>query len=139
MPWIQGVYVFVQKFCSGDDDFRNSRIKIIPPMVSGGGFMVKRMVGNKPALLARKIATEWYRGPNYIEMDIDISSSYAAGMILSAVIGVTKKLTLDLAFTIQGNSEVEFVPFLLLLDFTNLITEPPFIEGQMRSDTWIYL
>ena len=69
--------------------------------------MVKRMVGNKPALLARKIATEWYIGENYIEMDIDISSSYAAGMILSAVIGVTKKLTLDLAFTIQGNSELE--------------------------------
>ena len=34
-----------KKFCSGDDDFRNSRIKIIPNMVSGGGYMVKRMVG----------------------------------------------------------------------------------------------
>ena len=29
-----------KKFCSGDDDFRNSRIKIIPNMVSGGGYMV---------------------------------------------------------------------------------------------------
>ena len=121
-----------KKFCSGNDDFRNSRIKIIPNMVSGGGYMVKRMVGNKPALLARKIATEWYRGPNYIEMDIDISSSYAAGMILSAVIGVTKKLTLDLAFTIQGNSEVELPERILGAARFHQpdLQSKPFIEGQ---------
>ena len=94
--------------------------------------MVKRMVGNKPALLARKIATEWYRGPNYIEMDIDISSSYAAGMILSAVIGVTKKLTLDLAFTIQGNSEVELPERILAAARFHQpdLQSKPFIEGQ---------
>ena len=70
-------------------------------------------------------------------MDIDISSSYAAGMILSAVIGVTKKLTLDLAFTIQGNSEVELPERVLAAARFHQpdLQSKPLAGGAMRSDT----
>ena len=65
-------------------------------------------------------------------MDIDISSSYAAGMILSAVFGVSKKLCLDLAFTIHGNSDVELpVGILAAARFHQPdLQSKPFIEGQ---------
>lgn len=96
-----------RRFVDGDDDFRNSRIKIIPMLIEGGGYMVRRMISGKPALLGKKIQCEYFRGHNYLEMDIDISSSYAAGVIMSSIRGVTKKLTIDLAFTIQGNSDLE--------------------------------
>jgi hypothetical protein len=42
-----------------------------------------------------------------MEIDVDIASSYVAQKILGVVRGYAKKLTMDLAVVIQGNSEEE--------------------------------
>ncbi|CAN0024007.1 unnamed protein product, partial [Hapterophycus canaliculatus] len=51
------------------DDFRNQRFKLIPSVVSGP-FIVRKAVGNKPALLGRKVSQRYFRGPGYVETDV---------------------------------------------------------------------
>ena len=42
-------------------------------------------IGSKPALTGTKLAQYYYRGENYLEVDIDIGSSSVAANILSLV------------------------------------------------------
>lgn len=45
------------------------RFKLIPSVVSGP-FIVRKAVGNKPALLGRKVSQRYFRGPGYVETDV---------------------------------------------------------------------
>eukprot|EP00472_Partenskyella_glossopodia_P011432 CAMPEP_0197526726 /NCGR_PEP_ID=MMETSP1318-20131121/19110_1 /TAXON_ID=552666 /ORGANISM="Partenskyella glossopodia, Strain RCC365" /LENGTH=710 /DNA_ID=CAMNT_0043081037 /DNA_START=346 /DNA_END=2478 /DNA_ORIENTATION=+ len=95
-------------FVDGDNDYRNSRFKILPT-VKVGNWIVRKMVGAKPALLGQKIACCYSRGPDYLEIDVDIASSYVAQKILGVVQGYCKTLQVDLGFFIEGRC-VEELP-----------------------------
>lgn len=45
------------------------RFKLIPSIVSGP-FIVRKAVGNKPALLGRKVSQRYFRGAGYVETDV---------------------------------------------------------------------
>lgn len=94
------------EFVDGSDEFRKNRFKIIPT-VRVGNWIVRNMVGAKPALLARKISCNYYRGEDYLEIDVDIASSYVAQKILGVVKGYAKSLQVDLGFLIEGREENE--------------------------------
>lgn len=47
--------------------------------------MVKMAVGNKPALIGKKLRLHYTRGPRFFEIDIDIGSSSVASRILTVV------------------------------------------------------
>ena len=91
---------------SPDDNYRNERLKILPN-IPDGNWIVKKTVGKKPAIAARAVDAQWNRGPNYLEVVYDVSTSYVGNKIFSVVKGYAKKITLDLAFVIQGNSRRE--------------------------------
>ncbi|RHY51470.1 hypothetical protein DYB38_012046 [Aphanomyces astaci] len=93
-------------FLDGDDAFRNSRFKLIPTVVEGT-FIVKQAVGSVPTLLGNKLSCPYHRGPNYFEVDIDISSNSVANTVVGMVKGVTKVLVVDLAFLLESQSEEE--------------------------------
>ncbi|KAF0682384.1 Aste57867_25472 [Aphanomyces stellatus] len=93
-------------FLDGDDAFRNSRFKLIPTVVEGT-FIVKQAVGSVPTLLGNKLSCPYHRGPNYFEVDIDISSNGVANTVVGMVKGVTKVLVVDLAFLLESQSEEE--------------------------------
>lgn len=93
-------------FIDGDDAFRNSRFKLIPTVVEGS-FIIRQSVGSKPALLGNKLQCPYYRGDNYFEVDIDISSNSVANTVVGMVQGVTKSLVIDMAFLIEAQSEEE--------------------------------
>ena len=50
-----------------------------------GPWPLKMAIGSKPALTGTKLAQYYYRGENYLEVDIDIGSSSVAANILSLV------------------------------------------------------
>eukprot|EP00471_Norrisiella_sphaerica_P013362 CAMPEP_0184493522 /NCGR_PEP_ID=MMETSP0113_2-20130426/26207_1 /TAXON_ID=91329 /ORGANISM="Norrisiella sphaerica, Strain BC52" /LENGTH=764 /DNA_ID=CAMNT_0026878813 /DNA_START=332 /DNA_END=2626 /DNA_ORIENTATION=+ len=102
----------MNEFIDGSDDFRNSRFKILPT-VREGGWMVKKMVGAKPALLGRKISCCYNRGEDYLEIDVDIATSYVAQKILGVVQGYCKSLIVDLGFLIEGREEKELPEVML--------------------------
>jgi hypothetical protein len=67
-----------------ENNFCDERCKLIPS-IEEGGWAIKMAVGQKPVLLGKKIHQAYHRGPNYLEIDIDISSSTIASNILGMV------------------------------------------------------
>ena len=98
----------MRAFLDGDDQTRDSRLKIIP-RIAEGSWLVKKGVGTTPAILGRKVKQTYYRNSykNYIEIDADVGSSVVAGKILSLVKSAATSLIIELSFLLQGESEDE--------------------------------
>ncbi|XP_042474999.1 protein ENHANCED DISEASE RESISTANCE 2-like [Macadamia integrifolia] len=93
----------LQRFVDGDDEFRNSRLKLIPS-VPKGSWIVRQSVGSTPCLLGKAVDCNYIRGPNYLEIDVDIGSSTVANGVLGLVCGVITTLVVDMAFLVQANT-----------------------------------
>jgi len=96
----------LMNFIEGDQQYRDSRLKLIP-CVAEGNWIVKRGVGSTPAILGKKLAITYHRGANYFEIDIDVGVSSMAGAIVKLVTGPAKSLVIDLAFLIEAQTEEE--------------------------------
>ncbi|KAL6578682.1 Protein ENHANCED DISEASE RESISTANCE 2 [Orobanche minor] len=96
----------LQRFVDGDDDFRNSRLKLIPS-VPKGSWIVRQSVGSTACLLGKAVDCNYIRGPNYLEVDVDIGSSTVAKGVLGLVLGVITTLVVDMAFLVQANTPEE--------------------------------
>jgi hypothetical protein len=69
--------------------------------VVDGNFIVRNAVGSKPTILGRKLRQSYFRGENYFELDVDISSSAIAQRIVGIAGGCAKLLTVDMALVLQ--------------------------------------
>ncbi|GKV10596.1 hypothetical protein SLEP1_g21938 [Rubroshorea leprosula] len=96
----------LQRFVDGDDEFRNSRLKLIPT-VPKGSWIVRQSVGSTPCLLGKAVDCNYIRSPKYLEIDVDIGSSTVANGVLGLVIGVITTLVVDMAFLVQANTPDE--------------------------------
>ncbi|KAH1234547.1 Protein ENHANCED DISEASE RESISTANCE 2 [Glycine max] len=96
----------LHRFVDGDDEFRNSRFKLIPS-VPKGSWIVRQSVGSTPCLLGKAVDCNYIRGPKYLEIDVDIGSSTVANGVLGLVIGVITTLVVDMAFLVQANTPDE--------------------------------
>ncbi|KAG5540329.1 hypothetical protein RHGRI_020534 [Rhododendron griersonianum] len=90
----------LQRFVDGDDEFRTSRLKLIPGCPKGS-WIVRQSVGSTPCLLGKAIDCNYIRGPKYLEIDCDIGSSTVANGVLGLVVGVITTLVVDMAFLVQ--------------------------------------
>jgi len=95
-------FPLMERFLAGSDEERTKKFKFIPN-VAEGNWIVKKGVGNTPALIAKKIVTKYHIDPNgqYAEIDIDVSSSSMAGRVLGLVKGYAKSIHIDQFFTIE--------------------------------------
>ncbi|KAG0591919.1 hypothetical protein KC19_1G211900 [Ceratodon purpureus] len=101
------------RFIHEDDAFRNSRFKLINRIVKGP-WIVKAAAGNHPAcLLGKALTCRYMKGPNYLEIDVDIGSSTVAYAILHLALGYVKHVSVDMAFLIEGQTEDELPEKLL--------------------------
>lgn len=82
------------------------RWKIIPSVASGP-WAVKAAVGQKPALLAKKLTQRYYRGPQYMEVDCDVASSKTATVLSQMLIDKAGSFEMNLAFTLEGRTAAE--------------------------------
>ncbi|XP_010529240.1 PREDICTED: protein ENHANCED DISEASE RESISTANCE 2-like [Tarenaya hassleriana] len=96
----------LQRFVDGDDEFRNSRLKLIPS-VPKGSWIVRQSVGSTPCLLGKAVDCNYIRGPTYLEIDVDIGSSTVANGVLGLVIGMITSLVVEMAFLVQANTQEE--------------------------------
>ena len=100
------------RFLFNDEDYKNRCFKIVPVIVKGP-WVVRSVVGGKPALIGNKVPINYvYEPPEgdkelYWEADLDIAASSAARGILSVARAYTQVLTLDLGFVVQGNQTDE--------------------------------
>ena len=139
------------RFLLGDDDHKNRVLKILPVVVEGP-WVVKSVVGGKPAIIGTKLPVNYVYEPEsttadgkkramYLEADLDIVSSSAARGILSVTRTYTQDLTLDLGFAIQGNSADELREQMLVgtrlhgIDPLNAPPLPPMKDMFSMSET----
>ena len=105
------------RWLMGNSEHKDSTLKIFPGVVQGP-WVVKSVVGGKPAIIGTKLPVNYVYEPEgiavdgtkqslYLEADLDIVSSSAARGILSVTRTYVQDLTLDLGFGIQGNSKDE--------------------------------
>ncbi|KAG8390615.1 hypothetical protein BUALT_Bualt01G0101900 [Buddleja alternifolia] len=102
----------LERFVNGDDAFRNSRFKLIP-YISKGSWIVKQSVGKKACLVGQALEVNYFRGKNYLELDVDVGSSTVARGVVNLVLGYLNNLVIEMAFLIQGNTSEELPEFLL--------------------------
>lgn len=97
----------MDQFLKGDDVYRNSRLKLIANIVKGP-WIVRKAVGEQAiCIIGRALTCKYFLGYNFMEVDIDIGSSMVASAIVHLAFGYITKLTVDLAFLIEGQTESE--------------------------------
>ncbi|CAN0860434.1 Protein ENHANCED DISEASE RESISTANCE 2-like [Linum grandiflorum] len=84
------------KFVNGDDAYRNQRFKIVNRIVKG-----------------KALTCNYHRGPNYLEIDVDIGSSAIATAILHLALGCVTSVTIDMGFVVEAQEEEELPERLL--------------------------
>ncbi|KAL8521767.1 hypothetical protein ACS0TY_012062 [Phlomoides rotata] len=95
------------QFINGSDGFRSSRFKIVNKIVKGP-WIVKTAVGSHSAcLLGKALNCYYHRGPNYLEIDVDIGSSAIATAILRLALGCVTAVTVDMGFLVEAQKEEE--------------------------------
>jgi hypothetical protein len=90
-------------------DVRNKRFKLIPTIVDGPSF-IKWAVASKPTILGQKLTQRYFRGEDYVEVDVDIASSAVASQIVSLCRGYARHLKVQMAIVLQGENEEEELP-----------------------------
>lgn len=135
----------LSRFLMGSDTYRDERFKIVPVIVQGP-WVVKSVVGGKPAILCKKVPTKWIYQPQegekamYLEADLDIVSSSAARGILSVVRSYTSGLTIDLGYTVEAQEEDELPECMLTgtrihgIEPTTAAPLPPIKDFYMNHD-----
>mmetsp|Transcript_38672 Transcript_38672/g.54443 ORF Transcript_38672/g.54443 Transcript_38672/m.54443 type:complete len:505 (-) Transcript_38672:527-2041(-) len=138
------------RFLMADQAGKDAVLKIVP-IVIAGPWIVKSVVGGKPAILGTKLPVNYiYQKPEgtkalYLEADLDIVASSAARGILSVCRSHTQSLTLDLGFVVQGNQQDELPEQMLVgvrchgIDPLNAPPLPPmkntFFDKSLSGDT----
>ena len=94
-------------FVHGDDAFRNERFKLIPKIPTGS-LLIRQAVGQKPALIGRKLTMPYTSRDHYFEVGVDVCSSTVADYTTRLVRdAIATSVVLDLAFTLEGRSAAE--------------------------------
>ncbi|CAN4100879.1 unnamed protein product [Withania somnifera] len=101
----------LESFVKGDEAFRNSRFKLIP-YISKGPWIVKQSVGKKACLVGQALEINYFRGNNYLELDVDVGSSTVARGVVSLVVGYLNNLVIEMAFLVQANTPEELPEYL---------------------------
>ena len=89
-----------------NDQFRNDRFKLIPGVLEGA-YIVRKSIGNKPALIGNKLTLNYHRGDNYFEVSIDVGSSKIAKSVMGAVKGFASTLVLHMGYLLESKTNEE--------------------------------
>lgn len=101
-----------KKFLNGDDAFRKERFKLVPN-IPEGPWLVKKSVGNKPAIISHGLESYYYSTPQYLEVVVDVSSDRVAKHVAALARSQSTTLKVDIGFVVEGRDEAELPEALL--------------------------
>ncbi|EOA22215.1 hypothetical protein CARUB_v10002802mg [Capsella rubella] len=100
----------LHKLINGDEDDtfkRDERFKIVSNVVKGP-WVAKAAAGKFGAFVAGKtVKCSYHRGANYLEIDVDISSSAILTALVRFMLGFVTSLTVDIGFVVEAHTEDE--------------------------------
>ena len=92
---------------AGDAEYKAPRIKLITSMVEAN-FVVRKTVGKPvPALIGNKLKCSFRQTHDLLECTCDVTSSFAARVILGVVRGACSSIVCDLMLLIEGGKPDE--------------------------------
>lgn len=101
----------LQIFLQGGSKTRNQRLKYVAKIQDAPSIVTRTMRalgGDRPVVLGRNyIEQTHFGGQNYIEVDVDLTSSRVAKSICATVLGASGSVTVDELFVIEGQAEEE--------------------------------
>merc|ERR1711924_568778 len=78
-----------EEFVNGTDEQRIARFKYLPRLdVAPKAVLssVRMIGGEKPTMLCKKLTPRFFRGDNYVEVNIDVASSSVANMVTGFIL-----------------------------------------------------
>jgi hypothetical protein len=90
---------------------------------------MRQTMGSTPVLIGTKLGTTYHRGPNYLEVTVDISSNSTASSITNVVAGAVSSLSIWLAFVLEGR-RAEHLPERILGPLQEI---PSVMQGFARA------
>lgn len=108
--------ILLERFLEASPDVRNNTIKVIPK-VTEGPWLVRKAVGQTPAILGRKLKVEYHEEPGrFFEAEYDVLSTTAAKSMIGLLVGAAKRLVIDVGIILEGK-EVDELPERILGGF----------------------
>lgn len=98
------------RFKEGDAAYRNNRFKFLPTIVNAPWAIklaASQLGGNKPCIIGNKLTVTYNQGANYIEANIDVSSSKVASTLNGLIIRSSSSFCVDECFLIEGQTPDE--------------------------------
>jgi len=95
-----------RRFCGMTKDERNKRFKVLP-RVAEGPWLAKQALPEKPALIGRKLAMEYFQDDTYLEVSVNCLSSPAARHIASVLQGAARAFAVQVFVLLEGQSAEE--------------------------------
>lgn len=105
-----GVDAAFAKFLRGDDNEKNSQFKYLFKMVDGASTVkssVQSLGGERPVIIAKKLKTTYHSGSNYLEISMDVGSSYVASTLNGLIMKTVSTAVLDCAWLLEASTEEE--------------------------------
>lgn len=106
----------LERFLEGSHQVRNDTVKIIPK-VTEGPWLVRKAVGQTPAIIGRKLKVDYHESPGrFIECEYDVLSTAAARSMIGLVVGAAKRLVIDVGIVLESK-EIDELPERILGGF----------------------
>jgi len=68
---------------------------------------IDKLGGERPVLIGKRLTTTYHSGPDYLEVDMDVGSSYIAAMLNGVVLNAAGNIVIDECFCIEAQQEDE--------------------------------
>lgn len=129
-----------KQFLLCDDQFINSRLKLLPRIEKGSWYF---SFPQQPVIIGTKGAQKSFRGLNYLEIDCVADQSMIAAKLTQAASMLSTCLVIDIMFTIEGRNERELPERMLCgyqfhyLDIkkVKLLNETKVSDGEGESES----
>jgi len=96
----------LQKFRKMSYEERKQRVKVIPQCIEGP-WLARTAIGTTPVIIGKKLETDFYSGEDFLEISINVFSSSAAKKMMSVVCTACRKMVIDVAIILEGQTEDE--------------------------------
>ena len=106
----------LERFLESPFEHKSNTIKVIPKVVEGP-WLVRKAVGQTPAILGKKLKVDYHEDPGrYFEAEYDVLSTTAAKSMIGLLVGAAKRLVIDVGILLEGK-EVDELPERILGGF----------------------
>ncbi|KAI5056188.1 hypothetical protein GOP47_0029709 [Adiantum capillus-veneris] len=93
----------MQKFLDGDNDFRNSRLKLLTRFPEAP-WLVQVVLGERwpVCVIGKMVKCSYTREKHYMEVDVDVGSTMVTGTAVNLTFRLTPHVVTDIAFALEG-------------------------------------